>query len=118
MNLGHRPSESSRMCGKCKRELPATPKYFRPRNDRVGGLAYTCRECARRYHKPRSEDGDGAPRKGGGCFQCEGLPWRRPEDGTPCKCSGVYEPEPPVTLSYGAAWTTDRTTYPSSGGME
>lgn len=111
-NMPKRIGQASRFCGKCHRELPCTVEYFRLRN---GDLAHTCRECAERYLKSENE---GTPRKGAGCHQCEGLPWRRPEDGSPCKCREVYAEEPPVTLSYGARWTENKTVFPSSGGWE
>jgi len=27
------------------------------------------------------------------CVKCEGLSWRRPSDGTPCKCGKLFAPE-------------------------
>lgn len=33
------------------------------------------------------------------CRECEDMPWRRPEDGSPCRCGGVYAPEPGLVVT-------------------
>ena len=115
--------EPSRRCATCAKELPLTSKYFYVRSAPRGEFHYSCRSCTRKRRRERypaeRQEREGAPRKGSGCFACEGYSWRRPEDGTPCLCKEVYAPEPPITLDYVMALPREsRSVLPSAEGYE
>lgn len=108
----HRLGQSSRMCSDCCRELPATVRYFPLAAGKPSGLGLTCKECR------DIDKNEGRPRRGTGCYQCENMSWRRPADGTACKCGEFYAEEKAPPLEYGSAFRNDRTTYPETAGHE
>lgn len=46
----------TKICTKCKKELPATSKYFAAHRSTKSGLQYRCKECAREYDKKYYEE--------------------------------------------------------------
>ena len=45
----------TKVCTKCKKELPATSKYFAAHRSTKSGLQYRCKECERQYRLENKE---------------------------------------------------------------
>lgn len=46
----------TKVCSKCKKELPATTEYFAVHRSTKSGLQPNCKECAREYDKKYYEN--------------------------------------------------------------